>query len=198
MCFGAWIEQEAIFTIVEVATSGWIARACGRKGVPPMRTDVVQIIPRWALLEPLSHLEHVAMLGLRLGTGGFLVHGVWDNLTSNARMAEFGEFMRASGFVAPEILAPFSVYTQFAAGLLLILGLLTRWAGLVVTSTFLTALWVVHWEQSFREWWPALALVLIGFLVACRGAGRLSLDALFGLDANSLNAGSRRFERGGA
>lgn len=150
-----------------------------------MSTDRGHKIPRWTILEPLSPLEPVAVLAARMGTGVFLVYGVWDNITSSARMTEFAEFMRSSGFVAPEILAPFSVYTQLSAGLLLMLGLLTRWAGLVVTVTFIVALWVVHWEQSFREWWPALSLMLIGLLVTCRGAGRLSLDEVFGLDESS-------------
>ena len=111
------------------------------------------------------------------------MHGVWDNVTDPARMAEFVGFMRASGFVAPSFWAPFSVYTQLAAGLLLIAGLLTRCAGLIVVGTFVVALWVVHWEQGFREWWPALSLVLLGTVFSTIGAGRWALDAL--LDRSS-------------
>lgn len=131
-------------------------------------------------LKPLARFDDLALLAARLATGAFIVDGVWDNVTSGARMAEFVAFMRTNGFVMPELLAPFSVYTQLAAGVLLVPGLLTRWAGLILAGTFLVALWVVHWEQSLREWWPALALVALGLIFATRGPGRFSLDALRG------------------
>jgi putative oxidoreductase len=129
-------------------------------------------------LDGLAIGSDAALWLARVTTGAFLVHGVWDNMVEPARMSEFATFMRASGFVVPELLAPFSVYTQLIAGLLLILGLLTRWAGLVVTATFVVALWVVHWEQTFREWWPALALVVLGTLFLTVGGGRYAVDRL--------------------
>lgn len=134
----------------------------------------------WLTLDPLARFDGVALLAARGLTGAFLVHGVWDNVTSSARMGEFVAFMRASGFVAPEFLAPFSVYTQLAAGVLLVLGLMTRWAGLLVASTFIVAVWMVHWGQSMRECWPALALVGLGLLLAATGGGRYSADAALG------------------
>lgn len=130
----------------------------------------------WLTLAPLARLEDAALLALRVLTGTFLVHGVWDNVVDAARMTEFVAFMRASGFAAPEILAPFSVYTQLAAGILLVLGLLTRWAALLVATTFIVALWMVHWGQSVRECWPARALVGVGLLLAATGAGRYAAD----------------------
>jgi putative oxidoreductase len=133
-------------------------------------------VPHLLVLPGLARMSDHALLAARVATGAFLVHGVLDNVVEPKRMAEFVAFMRANDFFWPEFWAPFSVYTQLAAGLLLILGLLTRWSGLIVVATFLTALWTVHWEQSFREWWPALSLVLIGGIHATIGAGRFSLD----------------------
>lgn len=131
----------------------------------------------WLLLEPAARGEDAALLFLRLATGVFLIDGVWDNIASDARMREFVEFMRASHFPAPELLAPFSVWTQFLAGVLLLPGLLVRWAGAIIAVTFVVALWMVHWEQPLRLWWPALALVAIGFVLLTRGGGRWSVDA---------------------
>ncbi len=133
---------------------------------------------RYLLLPFLSRGEDAALLALRVGTGAFLVDGVWDNIASAARMAEFAAFLRANGFAGADVWAPFSVWTQFAAGVLLALGLLTRWAGLVIAITFAVALWMVHWDQSLRDWWPALALLLIGAYCAARGGGRYALDTL--------------------
>jgi putative oxidoreductase len=122
--------------------------------------------------------EALTLAMLRIVTGLFLIHGVLDNILAPQRMQEFAAFMGAAGFAAPQFWAPFSVYTQLLAGILLVTGLGVRFAGAIICITFLVALYMVHWSQSFREWWPALALVMIGLHLIARGAGRLSLDAM--------------------
>jgi putative oxidoreductase len=133
-----------------------------------------------AHLEFLSGLRGFAHLFLRVLTGTFLVYGVWDNIVSAERMDEFEAFMAQFGFPMVEILAPLSVYTQLIAGLGLVLGLLTRWAGLLVMANFIVAMLMVHLNDDFRAMWPALVLVAIGFLFATTGGGRFSMDRLFG------------------
>lgn len=131
---------------------------------------------RFLFLPELKSREDLAYLFLRVLTGSFLVYGVWDNIISYDKMREFVSFMRANGFPLPEVLAPFSVYTQFLAGLGLIFGLFTRWSGVIIAITFIVAVLMVHWNQSFREWWPAAVLVGLGFLFASRGSGRYGID----------------------
>jgi putative oxidoreductase len=75
-------------------------------------------------------------------------------------------------------MAPLCVWAQFLCGIALILGLLTRWAGLVTTFVFIVAVWMVHWPQDFPGWWPALILVFLGVLFATAGGGRYALDTL--------------------
>jgi len=130
-------------------------------------------------LTALANGTDFALLYMRVLTGAFLIHGVWDNVTDSARMAEFASFLAANGFPQPTVTAPFSVYAQLLAGLLLIPGLLTRIAGLIILATFVIGYAMVHWEQSFRDGWPALALVAIGLLVATMGGGRYSIDRLW-------------------
>lgn len=130
------------------------------------------------LLSSLERGQDAALLALRLVTGAFLVHGVWDNITSSERMHEFVEFLTANGFARPELMAPLSVYAQFAIGLALIAGLATRWAGLLLAFNSVVAVAMVHWEQGFRDWWPAVVLVALGFLFATIGAGRYAADDL--------------------
>lgn len=129
-------------------------------------------------LPQLEIFSDIALAALRILTGGFLVYGVWDNVMSAAHMEEFVAFMAAFNFPAPQILAPLSVYAQLIAGALLALGLFTRWAALVIAFNFVVGVVGVHWEQTFREWWPAIVLVGIGLLYAAKGAGRWSIDAL--------------------
>lgn len=128
------------------------------------------------LLTPLARFTDLALLALRWLTGGFLIYGVWDNITSAERLAEFIGFLNANNFVAPAFMAPLSVWAQFLIGIALIPGLFTRWAGLLLVFNFVVAVVVVHWHQSFREWWPAIVLVGLGLLFATQGAGRYALD----------------------
>lgn len=126
----------------------------------------------------LKRYEDLSTALLRIVTGAFLVYGTQDNVLSAARMAEFVQFLTAHRFVMPELMAPLSVYAQFLGGLLLILGLLTRWTGLVIAFNFVVALWMVHWPEDYRAWWPAGILIFLGLHFACRGGGRWSVDAL--------------------
>lgn len=130
-------------------------------------------------LPGLSRFSDLGLLGLRLLTGGFLVYGVIDNVLSAERMAEFEAFLTANGFAMPGLMAPLSVYAQLVCGLCFILGFLTRWAGIVMAFNFAVAVAMVHFEQDFRGWWPAIVLVAISAHFALAGAGRYSLDRMF-------------------
>jgi putative oxidoreductase len=136
------------------------------------------LTPRWLLLDDARRLEDLALLLLRLGTGSFLVFGVWDNVTDPAKMAEFAVFLERFRFPWPEYMARVSVYAQLICGLMLMFGLLSRWAGLVIVFNFVVAIVMVDRLGGIRASWPAAALVLIGFYIAARGAGALSADAL--------------------
>jgi putative oxidoreductase len=132
----------------------------------------------WLLLTPLAGFGDLGLLALRWVTGAFLIYQSHDNIFSAERMDEFVKFLVQFNFALPELMAPLSVWWQFIAGLGFILGLLTRWLGLVTTFNFIVAVWMVHWSQDFSGWWPALILVFLGGLFATMGAGRYSLDAI--------------------
>ena len=128
----------------------------------------------------LSRFSDLTLFALRALTGAFLVHETWDNVSSAARMAEFVEFLGKFGFPAPALFAPLSVAVQFGCGILLILGLLTRAAGLLIAANFVVAVIMVHWSEPFRGWWPAIVLVFLGLHFAAAGSGKFGLDAMFG------------------
>jgi len=130
----------------------------------------------WLLLTPLARLGDAGLLLLRWVTGAFLIYQSHDNVFSRGRMIEFEKFLTQFNFIYPEVMSPLSVYAQFLCAILFILGLLTRWAGLVTAFNFLVAVWMVHWAQDFTGWWPALILVFLGILFATLGAGRYALD----------------------
>ena len=131
-------------------------------------------------LPSLSRWSDLTLLGLRLLTGAFLLHEPWDNVSSRARMGEFVEFLDQFGFPVPWLMAPLSVAVQFGCGALLILGLLTPIAGLLVAANFVVAVAMVHFAEPFRGWWPALVLVFLGLHFAAAGSGKFGLDNLWG------------------
>ena len=130
-------------------------------------------------LQPLARFADVTLLGLRVLTGAFLMHQTWDNVSSRARMDEFVSFLAQHDFPVPWLMAPLSVAVQFIGGALLIAGLLTRWAGLLIAANFVVAVAMVHWNEDFRGWWPAIVLVALGLHFAAAGSGRFGLDAFF-------------------
>ena len=134
-------------------------------------------------LKSLARYGDLSLLFLRVLTGAFLIYGTQDNILSDARMHEFVQFLAKRGCVWPELMAPLSVYAQFICGVLFVIGLLTRWAGWVMTFNFIVAVVMVHWSQDFRGWWPAIVLVFISLHFALQGAGRYSVDALLWRDA---------------
>jgi putative oxidoreductase len=127
----------------------------------------------------------LGLLLLRCVTGAFLIYQSHDNVLSAARMVEFEKFLAQFGFIYPKLMAPLSVYAQFAAGIAFILGFLTRWAGLITAVNFVVAVYMVHWNEPVPGIWPAAILIFLGLYFGLRGAGRYGIDAL-------LEKGGRR------
>ena len=119
----------------------------------------------WLLLTPLAALGDLGLLLLRFVTGAFLIYQSHDNIFSAERMDEFIAFLTQFNFIMPELMAPLCVWAQFLCGIFFVVGLLTRWAGLITTFVFIV-------------WWPALILVFLGILFATLGAGRYSVDQI--------------------
>jgi putative oxidoreductase len=136
-------------------------------------------LKRFLFLPGNARHADLGLLALRCATGAFLVYQSHDNVFSAARMTEFVKFLTQFGFVYPELMAPLSVYAQFAAGIAFILGLLTRWFGLVTAFNFVVAVWMVHSSDPVPGIWPAAILVFLGLYFGLRGSGRYGLDALF-------------------
>lgn len=132
---------------------------------------------RLITLPQLAAGNDLAFLAMRIAVGSFLVWGVWDNITSAQHMATFVSFLRQSGFPAPELLAPFDVWVQFGIGVSFVLGLATRWAGLLCAVNFVVAIVMVDHVQGWRGSFGSMCLVMIGLVLATHGPGRYALDA---------------------
>lgn len=132
----------------------------------------------WIRLDGLKRGEDAAFLALRLYLGGFLIWGVWDNFVSTARMAEFEAFLTGLNCPLPALAAPVAVWAQLLIGVLLIPGLLTRWAGLLLAGNFLVAVLLLGGAgASARDLFGPMMCVLAGLVLAAHGAGQWSADA---------------------
>lgn len=129
--------------------------------------------------EKLSGFQNFTLLALRVLTGMFLMWGTWDNITDPARMTEFVGFLRQFNFPVPELMAPLSVWAQFICGALLVAGLFTRWAGLLMAFNFTVGFLMVHLGDDFRGQFPALILIVVSLHFAAAGGGRFAVDRLF-------------------
>jgi len=145
-------------------------------------------------LASAQRFADLALLLKRVFVGLFLIWGVWDNLTSSERLGEFAQFLGTHGFGAPNILAPVSVYLQLAIGLGFILGLFTRWAGLLCAIHFAIAIVMVDYQGGVRGIFPSGCLLVIGLYLATHGAGRFSVDEAIRANEVPRSAGSVRLK----
>lgn len=136
-----------------------------------------------------------ALLLMRLFVGFFLIWGVWDNMTSPERMSEFAGFLAKNGFASPKIMAPLAVYAQFLVGCGFILGVFTRWAGILCVIIFVIAIAMVDRHLGFRGTFPSGCLVVIGLYLATHGAGRLSVDAAMKANETPRATGGVRLKK---
>lgn len=146
-------------------------------------------------LSGAQRFSDFALLLLRAFVGVFLIWGVWDNLTEPARMQEFVEFLRKHHFTSPDLLAPASVYAQLLIGVAFILGLLTRWAGILCIVNFVIAIVMVDRFEGLRASFPSGCLIAIGLYLATHGAGRFSMDSALKANDAPRSSGGVRLKR---
>jgi putative oxidoreductase len=117
----------------------------------------------------------LGVLLLRIFIGIRLIYGVADNIVSWEHMLKFRDFLHQFGFPFPLASAMLSVYAQFLAGVLILLGLQIRYAALLMIVNFLVALLMVHFRDTFEGMTPALAILFSSILLLFQGAGKYSL-----------------------
>jgi putative oxidoreductase len=139
---------------------------------------------KFLFLSSAQRFGDFTLLLLRIFVGLFLIWAVWDNVTSAERMQEFQDFLGKHGFALPALMARLSVYLQLLVGLGFVLGLFTRWAGILCAVNFLVAIVMVDHHGGMRGIFPSGCLVAIGLYLATYGAGRFSIDAA--MRANEL------------
>jgi len=128
------------------------------------------------LLGRLKGLHDLAPLILRLVLGLiFIVHGYHKF---------FGEMERFIGTVTgrlgmPLFMAYVAAFSEFGGGILLVLGLFTRWAALFISGVMVVAITKIHWHQGLVKGYELPLSLLAGAVtLMILGGGWLSVDKL--------------------
>jgi putative oxidoreductase len=132
-------------------------------------------------MQSLERLKPLALLLLRLAMGIiFIFHGYPKLFTHTRDTMQMFEHM---GF--PGYFVYIAGAVEFFGGIVLIIGLFTRVAGLLLAGEMVIAVWRVHLPQGpvtmVKNYEFPLLLAVAAFTLACVGAGLMSLDqAIFG------------------
>ncbi len=136
-----------------------------------------------ALLSPTpAPVRDIALLLARLGLGVVLLSHGLDKLDQGFGATRDG--FDAMGIPLPEAAAAFALVAEIGGGALLILGLLTPLAGILVVAQMAGAFWFAHrgTEVMAAEggWELVGVIAFLALVLAATGAGRISVDALLG------------------
>lgn len=123
----------------------------------------------------LDRLQPLALLVMRLALGVVMsAHGyqnTFRHLHEHVRMV--------TSLGIPAWLGYISSFTELAGGILVLAGLLTRFAAFAICIDLLVAIWKLHWHNGLtgeRGYEFPLALIALGVGLIFFGGGPISLD----------------------
>lgn len=128
----------------------------------------------------LNRWQGYAPLVLRVVTG--IVFGLHGLQKLQGGLPATAGFLSSLGFPMPELFAALLIAAELGGGILLVLGLLTRWAAKAVTLVALVALFFVHLPNGFflatGGYEFILLLLAASVSLMLTGAGKWSLDRM--------------------
>ncbi len=102
---------------------------------------------------------------------GFMAHPL-------SAMREYNHYVAGLGM--PGWLGYVSALTEFVGGIFLLLGLLTRFAALMVAGNMAVALCGVTLHRGYAASEYVLALLALAVMLACTGGGAIAMDRRLG------------------
>jgi putative oxidoreductase len=126
----------------------------------------------------LNSLQPLGALILRLALGlSMTVHG-YQKVVPHGALNHYAHYIVTLGI--PYWLGYVSAFTEFVGGMLLVIGLLTRFAAALVAINMLVALFTVGIHQGFGIYNYIIALAAIAIMLVSYGAGAMALDRKIG------------------
>lgn len=135
----------------------------------------------------------IALLLVRLVVGGTMIlHGV-NHWVGGGRIEGTARWFGGLGLRQPTLQAWLSVVTEIGAGVLLVVGLLTPFAGAAVISVMLVAGLLAHRRNGFFVFKDGyeyvLVLAVVSLALGMLGPGRVSIDAAAGIELSGWTGG---------
>ena len=146
-------------------------------------------------LAPMARLASLAPLAVRVIVGIIMVaHGL-QKLTGGP--ANFGQGLSGMGVPLPVLMAYVVTFVELIGGILLIIGLLSRLAALLLTTDLAVAILLVKVNTGLIAPQGSgagaeldLALIAGLLVILFAGPGKLSLDYALGLDRDPMAEGT--------
>lgn len=130
------------------------------------------------LLTSLSRYRDVGVLILRLVFGFQLVRVSYENALFPAKnIPGFVDYLTSLGFPLPAVGAWLAAYTEFIGGILLILGLWTRYASIALIINFTLAFVFAHLviNDTYQNTFPSVNLLAVSIFLLLNGPGKYAL-----------------------
>lgn len=129
----------------------------------------------WLSARPLKNFDTVYAL-LRIITGLFMAFHGWEVFNA-AQMADNAKWLTDLQFPSPGLLSYMGKGAELVSGLLLTVGLFTRFACIAMILTMLViSFGMGHGKVWYEDQHPFM-FVLLGVLFLSGGAGKWSVDA---------------------
>lgn len=135
----------------------------------------------------LNSLQPIGVLIIRLVLGIAMLYSGWPKVIPPGGFHNHNTFSAVDHlchFVVslglPYWLGYVSAFTEFFGGILLILGLLTRFAAFLVAGNMLVAILYVNIHHGYTGSQYSVALAAIALMLLVSGPGKLALDRKIG------------------
>jgi putative oxidoreductase len=138
------------------------------------------------LLNWLNRFQSLGALVMRLVLGAIMVRHGYDKIVPSGALYSFSHMV--TRLHLPVWLGYVAAFTEFFGGMLLIIGLLTRFAALMVALDMATAILKIHLHGGLmgpNSFALPLALLSIALMLVFTGCGWLGLDDFVGRGGSS-------------
>jgi putative oxidoreductase len=126
----------------------------------------------------LANLPPYGAFILRLALGACMVYHGYSKVVPDQAMDHFAHYIVSLGL--PYWLGYVSALTEFAGGILVLFGLLTRPAAALIAMNMIVALVKVNVHQGVEGCQLSFLLLAMALSLVCTGAGAYALDRKIG------------------
>jgi putative oxidoreductase len=126
----------------------------------------------------LNSLQPFGALLMRVVLGVAMVMHSYEKVIPHGALSHYAHYIVSLGM--PYWLGYVSAFTEFAGGILLILGLLTRFAAFMISINMAFAIILVNRHHGYSGSQYSLALLVVAMMLVVYGAGTLALDRKIG------------------